>query len=225
MKNDILNSWKKNAEEWNAMIEGKNIPSRTYTDKAILEAIKSFRLKKVADLGCGEGWLCREMSKNQIEAVGFDATRALLKIAKEKGNETYYPLEFGEIIKGRPLPKAPFTGAVFNFSLYQKNHLDLLFQEVLNSLDRKGILLIQTLHPFYLIANGFGYRSQWLRDSWKGLPGNFEDGHSWYARTMEDWIELISKIPQISFKIHEVINDKGKPLSLLIILKKRHGKI
>ncbi|MEM8999783.1 MAG: methyltransferase domain-containing protein [Bacteroidota bacterium] len=223
MNDDILNSWKKNAKAWNTVIEEQNIPSRKYTNKAILEAIKSFGLKKVADLGCGEGWLCRKMTKNQIEATGFDATSALIEMAKTKGNERYHLLRFDQIVAGQRLPNAPFNGAVFNFSIYQKDHLDLLFQEILNALDGRGIVLIQTLHPFYLMENGFGYRSQWLQDSWKGLPGNFEDGHSWYARTMEDWIALISKIPQTSFEVQEIINAEEKPLSLLIIIKKKYG--
>ncbi|MEO0570929.1 MAG: methyltransferase domain-containing protein [Bacteroidota bacterium] len=223
MNNAILNSWEKNAKEWNAAIERQNIPSRKYTNKAILEAIMSFGLQKVADLGCGEGWLCREMTKNRIEAIGFDATTALIEMAKGKGNEKYYPLQFEQIIKGQPLPHAPFDGAVFNFSLYQKDRLDLLFKELLNSIDSQGTVIVQTLHPFYLIGQGFGYRSQWLHDSWKGLPGNFEDGHSWYARTIEDWMALISKIPQTSFEIQEIINNEEKPISLLINIKKENG--
>lgn len=223
MNNTILNSWEKNAKEWNTIIENQDIPSRNYTNKAILEAITSLGLKKVADLGCGEGWLCREMTKNQIEAIGFDATAALIEMARTKGSERYYALQFEQIINGQPLPDTPFDGAVFNFSLYQKDHLNLLFREILNALDDKGILLVQTLHPFFLIENKFGYRSQWLQDSWLGLPGNFKDGHSWYARTMEDWMELISKIPSTSFEVREITNNEKKPLSLLIIITKENG--
>lgn len=220
---DILNSWKRNAKEWNFIIESQSIPSRKYTDSAILETILGLGLKKVADLGCGEGWLCREMTKNQIEATGFDATEMLIKLAKEKGNSNFYQLDFQDILRGHPLQNAPFDGAVFNFSIYQKDDVELLFKEVLGNLNNKGVLLIQTLHPFYLMENGFGYRSQWLSDSWKGLPGNFEDGHLWYARTIEDWTDLIAEVPNSTFKIKEVVNDKDKPISLQLILEKKDG--
>ena len=223
MKNEVLNSWKKNAKEWNAAIEGQNIPSRKYTNEAVLKAIMALGLKKVADLGCGEGWLCREMTKNQIEATGFDATATLIKLARAKGNERYHQLEFENILKGQPLSNTPFDGAVFNFSIFLKDNLDLLLQAVLKSLKDDGVLLIQTPHPYFLLKNSLGYRSQWLSDSWKDLPGNFEDGHSWYARTMEDWMELISEIPKTSFELREIINEEERPISLLIILKKENG--
>ncbi len=220
MKDEVLNSWKRNAKEWNALIDSQGIPSRKYTNKAILETIQVLGFKKVADLGCGEGWLCREMTKNQIEATGIDATSALIELAKLKGNERYHQLEFEHIIKGERLPNAPFDGAIFNFALYQKDNLDILLQRVLNDIKKNGAVIIQTLHPFYLLENGFGYRSQWLQDIWKGLPGEFKDGHSWYALTMADWIALISKIPQTSFGIQEVVDDEQKPLSMLIIITK-----
>lgn len=223
MSNDILNSWNRNAKEWDALLEGQGIPSRKYTNTAIVEAIRALGLKKVADLGCGEGWLCREMGKNQIEAFGFDATAALIELANTKGSERYEVMTYEQIIKGTPIPHAPFDGAIFNFSLYQKDNLDVLLQQVLHSIDTNGAVLIQTLHPYYLIEQGLGYKSQWLSDAWKGLPGNFKDGHSWYARTLDDWMALLAKIPQTSFQIQEIVNTEEKPLSVLIILKKQDG--
>ncbi len=219
MEKDILKSWEINAKEWNSIIENNGITSRTHTNKAILNRIRSLAPQKVADLGCGEGWLTRSLSELGIEAYGFDATSALIKLALEKGNETYHVLKFDTIAKGIPLPGAPYEAAVFNFSIYQKEGLDQLLLQVLNNLTSTGVLLIQTLHPFYLQEHGFGYRSQWLSDAWKGLPGKFKDGHSWYARTLDDWTNLISKFP-VSFDLDEIINEEEKPISLLLTLKK-----
>lgn len=220
MNKSVLKSWNSNAKEWNTVIDGEKIPSRKFTNEAIVKAIASFNIKTIADFGCGEGWLCRKMTSLQIESVGFDGSFALIEKARQKGDENYVCLQFEEVIKGKALPEGPFDGAVFNFSIYQKEHLDMLLKNVLHHLNSGGILFIQTLHPFYLIENKFGYRSQWLQDSWKGLPGNFKDGHHWYARTLEDWIKLISTLPHTSFELREIINDSENPLSLLFIIKK-----
>jgi SAM-dependent methyltransferase len=222
MKASILKSWEINAEEWNTVIDNGRIPSRKYNSKAILETIATFQLQKVADLGCGEGWLTREMMNLGIDAHGFDATPALVQRAKEKGAGTYYILKFESIEKGKPLPHGPYDGAVFNFSIYQKDHLELLLGNVLKNLADNGVLLIQTLHPSHLTENGFTYESQWLKDSWKGLSGNFTDGHAWFARTLEDWVNLVTRIPHISFSLKEIVNDNKKPISLLLILKKKN---
>lgn len=220
MKSDILKSWKVNAGEWNAIIDNGTIPSRKFTNKAILESITSIGPKKVADLGCGEGWLTREMTKLRIEAHGFDGTWELIQLAKKKGPKSYNVLDFESLEKGKLLPGAPYNLGIFNFSIYQKDGLDFLLINVLRSLTTNGVLLIQTLHPFYLVNNGFTYESQWLSDSWKGLPGHFIDGHRWYARTFEEWAQLLNSLKGITFSFKEVIDDKKQPISLIISIHK-----
>ncbi|BFP39568.1 hypothetical protein FGF1_04130 [Flavobacteriaceae bacterium GF1] len=222
MKSNILFSWKKNAEEWNLVVEKELIPSRKFTNKAIVDTLVSSQLGKVADLGCGEGWLTREMTKLGITAHGFDATAELIQFAQKKGPEAYHILSFERIAEGEPLPHSPYDGAVFNFSLYLKDHTAPLLQRTLECLTNNGILLIQTLHPFYLMENGFGYQSQWLSNSWEGLSGNFSYGHPWYARTLQDWIHLLAQIPNTSFEVQEITNDAKRPVSLLLILKKHY---
>jgi len=225
MKPDILRSWRSNAKEWNTIIENGEIPSRRYTNEAILKVIDKIGPKKLADLGCGEGWLTREMTKVGIEAHGFDATEELIAFAQKKGGEAYHLLDFAHIIQGVQLPNAPFEMAVFNFSLYQKNDVRPLLANTLNSLTPSGVLLIQTLHPNFLLENELEYRSQWISDSWKGLPGNFKDGHAWYARTLEDWVELISNIGHTTFVTKEIHASENKPLSLIIQIYKQNGEV
>ncbi|TAI49291.1 class I SAM-dependent methyltransferase [Flagellimonas allohymeniacidonis] len=220
MKSEIISSWEKNAKEWVEVIQNQSIPSRKFTNRAILESISNLKVKKVADLGCGEGWLTREMAQLGIETTGFDAIKSLLVEASKKGPETYHQLTFEDIINGLEIPEAPFDAAIFNFCLYLKDNLRLLLENTLSNLVPMGHVLIQTLHPFFLIQNGFRYESQWLSDSWKGLPGNFKDGHSWYARTFEDWVNLLSALEDIAFEISEIKNDEEKPISLIIKIRK-----
>ncbi len=220
MKSNIITSWEKNAQEWIKVVQNQSIPSRKFTNKAILETISSLSVEKVADLGCGEGWLTREMSQQGFRAIGFDAIENLLKEARRQGTENYYQLSFEDIISNSSLPEAPFNAAIFNFCLYLKDGVYPLLKNILSKLDPEGYLIIQTLHPFFLVQNGFGYKSQWLSDAWKGLPGNFREGHSWYARTFEDWIQLLSSLEKTSFDIKEIKNDESEPISLIFKIKK-----
>ncbi|GLU44251.1 bifunctional 2-polyprenyl-6-hydroxyphenol methylase/3-demethylubiquinol 3-O-methyltransferase UbiG [Allomuricauda sp. NBRC 101325] len=220
MSDAIKSSWNKNAEEWVKIIQNEGIPSRKFTNPAILEVIKELKGNTIVDIGCGEGWLTREIEKFGWEAMGLDATEDLIKEARKRSVQTFEIFTFEEIIKGKKIPNAPFDVAVFNFCLYAKDELIELLSNTLKQITSNGSLVIQTLHPYFLLQNNLPYKSQWLSDSWNGLPGNFTDGHAWYARTMEDWIEELNKIGQIQYNIMEVLNDEEKPISLIIKINK-----
>ncbi len=219
-QDDIIPSWKKNAAEWIKAIEENSIASRKFTNKAILDTLVSLKTKKLVDIGCGEGWLTREIARTGVEAIGLDAIEALILQAKQKGKESYHVFTFEDIIAGKNLPNAPFDAAVFNFCLYLENGLQPLLENTLKAINSNGYLIIQTLHPYFLIQNGLPYQSQWLSDSWKGLPGNFTDGHAWYARTFEDWSKNLVSIENTNYSFEEVVNDEQTPVSLIIQIQK-----
>ncbi|SFB79269.1 Methyltransferase domain-containing protein [Flagellimonas taeanensis] len=221
MSEDILKSWEKNASEWVKVIQSNSIPSRKYTNVAILDTIKELKGKKIVDIGCGEGWLTREMEKMGWETTGLDAIESLITEARKNSKADFHVFTYENIIDGKPMPNAPFDAAVFNFCLYLKEGLHQLLTNTLQQLSSKGTLVIQTLHPFFLLQNGLSYKSQWLSDSWKGLPGNFTDGHSWYARTFEDWTSVLNQLGGSKICITEIVNDEEKPISLILKLKKQ----
>lgn len=220
MSDEIKKSWHKNAEEWVKIIQNNAIPSRKYTNTAILDTLKSLDGDSLADIGCGEGWLSREMHTLGWKTTGVDAIPGLIEQAKKQGNQSFEVFTFEDIIDGKAIPNAPFDVAVFNFCLYLKDGTQELLSNTLKQLKANGTIVIQTLHPYFLIENGLPYQSQWLSDSWKGLPGNFTDGHSWYARTMEDWIEVLNMVEQSKFSFKEILNNEHKPISLIIEISK-----
>jgi len=220
MKDEIKASWEKNASEWIKVIQNNSIPSRKFTNVAILDAVAELEGHKIVDIGCGEGWLTREMVDLGWEATGIDAIEPLILEARTKGSNTFEVFSYEEIMAEKPIPNAPFDAAVFNFCLYQKEGLTDLLANTLKQLHAKGTLVIQTLHPFFLVQNGFTYKSQWLTDSWKGLPGNFVEGHAWYARTFQDWVKDLNHLTNTSFEFKEILNDTNQPVSLIIKINK-----
>ena len=218
MENNIIKSWNKNALEWIKIIDNADIKSRKFTNKAILDLIGNSPANKILDVGCGEGWLTRSLGYMGKSVVGLDAIPQLLENAKEKGEGNYYQMSYEDIILGNPIPEAPYDAAIFNFCLYQREGLSQLLKQVKKSLSANGYIAIQTLHPFFLLQNDMEYKSQWINDSWKGLPGNFTDGHSWYARTFESWMSAIKKAELQLHQLKEVTNDDNKPISVIFIL-------
>ncbi|MEM9647005.1 MAG: methyltransferase domain-containing protein [Bacteroidota bacterium] len=221
MTDKIISSWEQNASEWIKVMQENSIASRKFTNAAIVEAIGKLNSNKLVDIGCGEGWLTRKIGGLGIEAVGLDAIEDLILEAQKQGSETYRVFTFEDIIADKTIPGGLFDCAVFNFCLYLKDGLPILLQNTLGQLSSNGSILIQTLHPYFLLQNEIPYVSQWLNDSWKGLPGNFKDGHAWYARTFEDWITVLGQLPNSKFFIEEVLNDEQKPVSLIIKIQKR----
>lgn len=218
MNKEIIKSWNKNAKEWIKVIDNKEIQSRVFTNKAVEYELDKIIGNRILDIGCGEGWLTRSITAMGKEAVGIDVIEALLVNAKSKGPEPFYQMGYNNLIAGEQLPEALFDAAVYNFSLYQKENVDRLLESTKKYLIEDGKILIQTLHPSFLLNNGLDYRSQLISNSWKGLPGNFIDGHEWYARTFEDWVNVISKSGMRVNYLKEIVNFEKKPISLILVI-------
>lgn len=216
MSDKIKASWQKNAKEWIKVIDNNRIGSRQFTNKAIVNFLGELPFQRMIDIGCGEGWLTRQITMLNREAAGLDSIDALVQNAKEKGNESFYQMSYEDISGGETIPNGPYDIAVFNFCLYEEEGLPELFNGVKKSLSKNGSIVVQTLHPYFLFHNGLEYKSQSISDSWKGLPGNFIDGHTWYARTFEDWFSVIQESGMKLENLKEITNDQQLPVSLIL---------
>ena len=219
-ENEIIKSWEINAGEWSRIVEQEEITSRQFTNPAIIEAVKEYEPSNILDLGCGEGWLTRALSNKNNKVTGVDATEALLETARRKSPQNFFRITYEEIIDGVRIPEAPFDAVVLNFCLYQKDEVGDLLKALKESLSKSGIIFIQTLHPSFLLLNELPYEDQWIADSWKGLQGNFVQPHSWYARTLENWINTFRSCKYELIKLIEVNNNSKIPVSIIFILKK-----
>lgn len=218
MEQEILKSWNENADEWIKTLEEKKIPSREITNEAIVSKISDLGVDNLLDCGCGEGWLTRSMTKIGKKCVGIDATPKLIESAKSKGLETFHLMSYDDISDGVKIPESPFEAVIFNFSLYQKDGLLKLFKNLKKAIHKNGYILIQTLHPYFLKQEGLALKSQWISNSWKGLSGDFKNGHRWYSRTFEDWSTVFSKADLHLKERIEVKDSKNIPISVIFIL-------
>lgn len=219
-ENDIIRSWSKNASEWSRLIEQEKIASRKFTNPAIVEEVMKYDLLKILDLGCGEGWLSRALKNKRNSVTGVDVTEALLETARRKSSQNFYRMSYEEIIEGKSIPEAPFDAVVLNFCLYHKEEVPRLLFSLRSSLSKPGLIFIQTLHPVFLLLNNQAYEDQWIKDSWKGLQGNFVEPHAWYARTFESWISAFIDSGFNILGVKEVTNDSKIPVSVIFKAEK-----
>jgi 2-polyprenyl-3-methyl-5-hydroxy-6-metoxy-1,4-benzoquinol methylase len=189
----IIQSWHANAGNWIRLIESNGIESRNLvTNKAILNAILFAKPISVLDIGCGEGWLAKELFDNGIKVSGVDIIPELIEKAKEKVTGNFYIASYEDIALGSiPFSKL-FDSIVINFALIGKESAENLLTSLPNYLSERGKLFIQTLHP-YNRKELNDYVSGWKRGSWDGLGDQFTQPYQWYFRTLEDWLQLLDR--------------------------------
>lgn len=211
----ILESWRKNVSPWIRAIQEKQIESRKLvTDKAVVDAVLSLAPSKVIDIGCGEGWLVRELQSHGISATGIDAVEGLINTAREKGEGVFHVLEYDRI---SPLTiNDKYDLAVCNFSLLGKESVENVFESVSAILKEGGFLLVQTLHP-HIACGDAHYANGWREGSWEGFSPDFVDPAPWYFRTLESWVQQFSVNGMKLHFLKEPFNTQtGKVVSLLM---------
>ncbi len=214
----IIDSWNKNAAQWTAAVRGDQIESRTLvTNQAIINTVLAVSQKSVIDIGCGEGWLVRELSVRGLDVLGTDVIPGLIEQARTAGGGRFEILSYEDMAAGKLNEK--FDTAVCNFSLIGKESVDGLFEIMPSLLTPNGTFIIQTMHPV-ISCDNLKYEDGWRTGTWTGFSSDFTDPAPWYFRKLETWVKLYSdagfKIIQMQETTHP---QKGKPVSVIFVGK------
>jgi SAM-dependent methyltransferase len=215
-KDRILNNWKENGTAWIQTIQANEIASRPkVTNAAILEAVLALHPKRVLDLGCGEGWLCRALLENGIEAVGIDGVPELIEHANQKGG-TFYELPYRDCTPDRLPFLGTFDVLIFNYSLFEKEVTDLLTNLRTTCLRTGGKMLFQTVHPEHPALGPEG-GSRFIREDWHMMQRDYSGTYSWYLRTRSDWEATIADAGLSSVSFRETHDpESGEVVSLVV---------
>ncbi|GAB6042972.1 class I SAM-dependent methyltransferase [Endothiovibrio diazotrophicus] len=189
---EILASWRSNAGPWSEAVRGRRIGSRVrVTDRAVVEAVLAAAPRRVLDVGCGEGWLCRALSGAGVEAVGVDAIPELVAQAQALGGGRFECLDYAALAAGGRFPVA-FDAVVCNFSLFGAESVERLLAALPAMLRPGGRLVVQTLHPREACGEA-PYADGWRPGSWAGFGPRFTAPAPWYFRTRESWLALFER--------------------------------
>ncbi|HEX5122527.1 MAG TPA: class I SAM-dependent methyltransferase [Rhodanobacteraceae bacterium] len=212
----MLRSWDSNAEAWAGAVREKRIASRRAgTDAAIVAAVLQTKPESVLDVGCGEGWLARELAPHGCRVVGIDASEALVESARTLGGGTFVAMTYDAIAGRASELGAPFDVAVCNFSLLEAE-LSPLLDALRGVLVTEGRLVIQTVHPWVACGDA-PYVDGWREETFASFGGGFTAPMPWYFRTLASWVAAIGASRFAIRRVAEPVNaETGRPLSLLI---------
>jgi 2-polyprenyl-3-methyl-5-hydroxy-6-metoxy-1,4-benzoquinol methylase len=211
----IIDSWITNAIPWVTAVRNGEIESRRLiTNKAIINTIIKLKPKTVLDIGCGEGWLIRELDKAGIKSLGIDVVPELLEFAQKEGGGRFKSLSFEELSYTSIGEK--FDLIICNFSLLGDESVIHIFRHVASLLNKKGSFVIQTIHPVTGCGNE-EYKDGWREGSWLGFSNKFSDPAPWYFRTLENW-ETLFVDNGFKFRLLEPVNPKTKLAASVIFV-------
>lgn len=210
----IIESWHVNAGAWTDAVRAGAIASRRLcTDRAIVDAVVACEPCSVLDIGCGEGWLVRELGARGIRARGVDAIPALVERARAAGGE-FEVCSYGELASGR---LAAADTVVCNFALLGERSVLDVFEALRALLNPGGSFVVQTLHPL-LACGDQPYADGWRAGSWDGFGSDFTDPAPWYFRTLESWVDLFVRHGLRLRALREPLHPAtGRPASVLFI--------
>ena len=212
----VVRSWMGNAAPWTRAVRNNEIESRVaITNQAIANTIVSLKPRTLLDVGCGEGWLVRELASHGIEATGIDIVPELITHAKELGGGNFRVLSYEQLAAGEL--QTNFDAVVCNFSLIGEESVSQLFTAAPTLLTATGSLVIQTLHP--TVACGkLPYTDGWRSGSWDGFSRDFKDPPPWYFRTISSWVALFTTNNMTLVQLLEPTKiDSNQPSSMILV--------
>lgn len=204
----IVAAWRQNAQPWIRLVQQDKIPSRSLvTNQAVvatvmasLEArttdaeVSPVPVPKVLDLGCGEGWLCRELARRGLQVTGVDAVPALIEQARRSRDSSLPPglcdfrlMSYDDVAQGQLAQR--YDALVCNFSLLGERSVERLFAVAHTLLNPGGRLIVQTLHPAKVLADQ-QQPGAWQEERWQGFEEDFTAPSPWFFRTTEQWQQL-----------------------------------
>jgi 2-polyprenyl-3-methyl-5-hydroxy-6-metoxy-1,4-benzoquinol methylase len=210
----IIEAWHRNARPWIAAVQQDRIESRRLvTNRAILETVTALDVQSVLDIGCGEGWLVRQLSAVGLRVAGLDVVPDLLEQARRLGPERYYLTAY-ELLSACN-PADCFDLALCNFSLLGKESVEHLFDVLPGLLNPGGYFVMQTLHP--ATAEGVSVDG-WRPGSWAGIEGDFAEPAPWYFRSTASWLQLFEQAGLNLVECREPVNPVTEQVASLILV-------
>ncbi|MEM7427542.1 MAG: class I SAM-dependent methyltransferase [Pseudomonadota bacterium] len=214
-------SWEENASNWTRAVRDDLIESRArVTNQAVLEVVGSLTPARILDVGCGEGWLVRQLNLlSGCVAEGFDGSSELISAARAEDSEGRYTALTYEAFAADP-DALGWRGdlAVCNFSLLSEELVPLL-NAIRHCLQPDGHLVIQTLHSWAAGAD-LGYADGWKEDDFSKLPASDWTPMSWYFRTLGSWLRDINAAGFQLLDLKEPRHpDTGDPVSMILVCR------
>jgi 2-polyprenyl-3-methyl-5-hydroxy-6-metoxy-1,4-benzoquinol methylase len=140
------------SDNWSNFYNSKRFNNRLVLFKNLIDHYVKCNQKWV-DLGCGTGNLSKLMLDKNISLLCIDGSNSMLEIAKDKCNSLHCNFE----LKNLEFESIPFNSSydgILSSSLIEYiSNQERLFQNIADSLNKNGVLIISFPNKFSLIRN------------------------------------------------------------------------
>lgn len=120
------------------------------TEEKCVRKMKSLALPmdlssaRVLDVGCNQGWFCREMERRGAAyVVGLDKNLKSIEIARKYRQQYADKINFYNQHWGDPLPEGPFDYILHLSAFHYAKDPQKLLDDMRNVLSPKGVLVLQ----------------------------------------------------------------------------------
>ena len=170
------------------------------------------------DVGCGEGWLVRDLEKEGAIATGIDASAPLIDAARAAHDSGDYAcVTYEQLVNDASVMAGPFDLIVCNFALLD-DRVESLLEALARRLPASGVILVQTVHPWAAVGDA-PYDDGWRTESWSAFGETFGTPMPWYFRRIGSWVSVARNAHLVVDRLDEPIHpETGRPLSLLLEL-------
>ena len=121
---------------------------------------QSGRDKEVLDIGCGEGYVARQMARLARKVIGIDCSEGMIRIAREKERREPQGITYhvGDARNINFIPSSSQDIAVANFvtNYFKPQELSHFYMEMARYLKPVGQFIVSTVHPSFFLTRQYG---------------------------------------------------------------------
>jgi len=188
--------WKKNADFWIKIIRENLDPYRVkVTNKAILETLKGKKNLRILDAGCGEGYICRALTKQGHRVSGIDFCPKLIKTAQDLEKKKPLSIKYfvGDFRKTN-FPSSYFDVILSHQAINEVKNPEKAFKEFSRILKKKGKLILLFLHPCFEIDPKIYFQKVKIKKPYYLVSGIKSPSSYFYLHLpISEWIELLTE--------------------------------
>jgi 2-polyprenyl-3-methyl-5-hydroxy-6-metoxy-1,4-benzoquinol methylase len=131
-----------------AMPDDGDFYHRTQIDPLVYSIIGNPKGKLIYDLGCGNGYISRNLAKKGAKVFASDISSKLIDIAKEKSKGLDISYSSHDATVFDVYKKEMFDVVVMNMVIHYIQDLEKLFKGISTVLKKDGLFVFSTNHPF-----------------------------------------------------------------------------
>ncbi len=201
---DVAQVWDKLAEDWEIQVgDDGDINRRANSDPYLWNYAGDVKSLKVLDVGCGNGYLCRKLTKKGAITTGVDVSPEMIKIAAKKNPDLHFQVDSATELSS--IESNSFDLLIANYVLMDVPDFEAAVSSFFRVLKPGGKAILVFSHPCFPQAwaehnvekNKYSYHwafSYFERKSCESPPwDHFRSEFLWFHRPLSDYWKAFKK--------------------------------